>query len=83
MVPEAGTTVEGIIDLMYREDNGSLVIADFKTDISVSADQLAAYWRQLGTYATMIGRITGEDVSELVLIFFRSRGAEVLRRTRG
>ena len=75
--------MEGIIDLMYREDDGSLVIADFKTDISVSEEQLAAYWRQLGTYATMIGRITGEEVSELVLIFCRASGAEVLRRTRG
>ncbi|MCC3302150.1 UvrD-helicase domain-containing protein [Arthrobacter sp. zg-Y895] len=83
MVPETGHTVEGIIDLMYREEDGSLVVADFKTDISVSEDQLAAYWRQLGTYAKMIGRITGEEVSELVLIFCRASGAEVLRRTRG
>ncbi|MCQ1957001.1 UvrD-helicase domain-containing protein [Arthrobacter sp. zg-Y826] len=83
MVPEAGHTMEGIIDLMYREDDGSLVVADFKTDISVNEEQLAAYWRQLGTYAKMIGRITGEEVTELVLIFCRASGAEVLRRTRG
>lgn len=83
MVPEGDRTVEGIIDLMYREDDGSLVIADFKTDVSVGPDQLAAYWRQLGTYARMISRITGEAVSELVLIFCRAGGAEVLRRTRG
>ena len=83
MVPEADRTVEGIIDLMYREDDGSLVIADFKTDVSVSADQLAAYWRQLGTYARMMERITGEHVGELVLIFCRAGGAEALRRTRG
>ena len=83
VVPETGHTVEGIIDLMYREDDGTLVVADFKTDISVSEEQAAAYWRQLGTYAKMIGRITGEEVSELVLIFCRASGAEVLRRTRG
>lgn len=83
IVPETGHTVEGIIDLMYREDDGTLVIADFKTDISVGEEQLAAYWRQLGTYAKMIGRITGEEVSELILIFCRAGGAEVLRRKRG
>lgn len=83
MVPEAGRTVEGIIDLMYREYDGTLVVADFKTDVSVGQDQLAAYWRQLGTYATMISRITGEAVNELVLIFCRAGGAEVLRGTRG
>ncbi|MBO0907783.1 UvrD-helicase domain-containing protein [Arthrobacter sunyaminii] len=83
MVPEQDRTVEGIIDLMYREDDGSLVIADFKTDVSVGTEQLAAYWRQLGTYARMMERITGEHVGELVLIFCRAGGAEVLRRTRG
>ena len=59
------------------------MIADFKTDIAVSGERLAAYWRQLGTYAQMIGRITGEEVSELVLIFCRAGGAGVLRRTCG
>ncbi|MCQ1947563.1 exodeoxyribonuclease V subunit beta [Arthrobacter sp. zg-Y1116] len=81
VAPHGDQTLEGIIDLMYREDNGSLVIADFKTDVSVGAEQLAAYWRQLGTYALMIERITGEQVSELVLIFCRAGGAEVLQRT--
>ena len=81
MVPEAGRTVEGIIDLMYREDDGRLVIADFKTDVSAGQDELAAYWRQLGTYAQMIERITGEHVGELVLIFCRTGGAQVLHRT--
>ncbi|CEA09682.1 ATP-dependent helicase/nuclease subunit A [Arthrobacter saudimassiliensis] len=83
LVSEPGHTVEGIIDLMYREDDGSLVVADFKTDISVTEKQIAAYWRQLGTYAKMIGRITGQEVSQLVLIFCRAGGAEILRRTRG
>ena len=66
-----GVTVEGVVDLMYREDDGSLVIADFKTDISVQQETLAAYWRQLSTYAQMVERITGQTVSELVLIFCR------------
>lgn len=77
-----GVTLEGIIDLMYREDNGTLVIADFKTDISVTQEGLSSYWRQLSTYARMVERITGQTVSELVLIFCRAGEAEVMRRSR-
>lgn len=77
-----GMTLEGIIDLMYREDDGTLVIADFKTDISVTQETLAAYWRQLSTYAGMVERITGQKVSELVLIFCRAGEAEIRRQSR-
>jgi ATP-dependent helicase/nuclease subunit A len=75
-----GLTLEGIIDLMYREDNGTLVIADFKTDISATPDRLSSYWRQLSTYARMVERVTGQTVSELALIFCRTGDAEVLRQ---
>lgn len=77
-----GMTLEGIIDLMYREDNGTLVIADFKTDISVTQERLSSYWRQLSTYARIVERITGQTVSELVLIFCRAGEAEVLHQSR-
>lgn len=76
-----GVTLEGIIDLMYREDNGTLVIVDFKTDISVTQEGLSSYWRQLSTYARMVERITGQKVSELVLIFCRAGEAEVLQQS--
>ena len=72
--------LEGVIDLMYREDDGTLVIADFKTDKQPQEETIAAYWRQLETYAAMIQRITGQTVGELVLIFCRESGAEVRRR---
>ncbi|MDQ0617339.1 UvrD-helicase domain-containing protein [Arthrobacter globiformis] len=78
----SGMTLEGIIDLMYREDDGTLVIADFKTDISVTQETLAAYWRQLSTYAGMVERITGQKVNELVLIFCRTGDAEIRRQAR-
>jgi ATP-dependent helicase/nuclease subunit A len=82
VTPSNGMTLEGIIDLMYREDDGTLVIADFKTDISVTQETLAAYWRQLSTYAGMVERITGQEVSELVLIFCRAGNAEIRRQSR-
>ncbi|MFP5315112.1 MAG: UvrD-helicase domain-containing protein [Actinomycetes bacterium] len=80
VAPSGGVTVEGVIDLMYREDDGTLVIADFKTDKQPQEETIAAYWRQLETYAAMIQRITGQTVGELVLIFCRESGAEVRRR---
>ncbi|WP_426940054.1 UvrD-helicase domain-containing protein [Pseudarthrobacter sp. S6] len=82
VTPAASLTLEGIIDLMYREDDGTLVIADFKTDISITQERLAAYWRQLSTYARMVESITGQKVSELVLIFCRAGDAEIRRRPR-
>ncbi|MGM0930085.1 MAG: UvrD-helicase domain-containing protein [Actinomycetota bacterium] len=78
--PSGSMTVEGIIDLMYRKDDGTLVIADFKTDLGVSQERLASYWNQLTRYAVMINTITGQMVSELVLIFCRSGEADVRRR---
>ena len=82
VTPHNGMTLEGIIDLMYREDDETLVIADFKTDISVTQETLAAYWRQLSTYAGMVEGITGQKVSELVLIFCRTGDAEIRRQAR-
>jgi ATP-dependent helicase/nuclease subunit A len=67
---------------MYREDNGTLVIVDFKTDIHVPQERLGSYWRQLSTYARMVERITGQTVSELVLIFCRAGEAGVMRQSR-
>ncbi|EMY35413.1 ATP-dependent exoDNAse [Arthrobacter crystallopoietes BAB-32] len=78
--PSGSMTVEGIIDLMYRKDDGKLVIADFKTDLGVTEERLAAYWNQLTTYAAMINKITGEKVSDLALIFCRSSEADVRKR---
>lgn len=74
------TIVEGVIDLMYREDDGSLVIADFTTDKVLSDETLAGYWRQLAQYADMIQRITDQAESEVVLIFCRVGGVDVRRR---
>lgn len=82
VTPNNGMTLEGIIDLMYREDDGTLVIVDFKTDIRVAQETLGAYWRQLSTYAGMVERITGQKVSELVLIFCRAGDAEIRRQSR-
>ncbi|TFD51084.1 ATP-dependent DNA helicase [Cryobacterium sp. Hh7] len=75
-----GTVFESIADLVYREDDDSLVIVDFKTNIGLSAEQMDAYWHQLASYADFIHRATGQTVSEVVLVFCRSDPAQVFRR---
>lgn len=60
--------LEGVADLVYREDNGSLVIVDFKTNQELSQKKLDEYWAQLTAYANILHRVTGEPVAKLVLI---------------
>ncbi|MEA9987065.1 UvrD-helicase domain-containing protein [Subtercola sp. RTI3] len=78
--PHDDLVIEGVVDLLYREDDDSLVIVDFKTDISVLDDNIEAYWRQLSTYANLIQDASGEIVSGLALVFCRSHPAQVFRR---
>ncbi|MDN5765563.1 MAG: UvrD-helicase domain-containing protein [Humibacillus sp.] len=75
-----GILVEGYIDLLYREDDGSLVIVDYKTD-DVPASALparAAFYRpQLRTYEELL-RSAGLTVSSSVLLFTTPTGATCL-----
>lgn len=82
MSPNETIVVEGIADLVYREDDGSLVIVDYKTDVGVTATTLEAYWTQLSVYADLLARATGETVSRVVLVFARPVSAGVLERRR-
>ena len=82
MSPEESIVVEGIADLVYREDDGSLVIVDYKTDVGVTAETLEAYWIQLSVYADLLTRATGEQVSQVELVFARRDAAVVLARIR-
>jgi hypothetical protein len=62
MVQEDGTILEGLVDLIYREDDGSLVIVDYKTDDvpdpAIPA-RVAYYAPQLTAYADIVGAATG------------------------
>lgn len=62
--------VQGVIDLFFTDENGSLVLCDYKTDRlsraelsdpSLAAKKLAAaHSEQLGYYCAALGRITGK-----------------------
>ena len=66
--------MEGRVDLIYRLGDGSLGIADLKTDRSFdrSIDEMAEpYIPQLGAYAYAVQKATGIPVSEASLLFSR------------
>ncbi|MDQ3538691.1 MAG: PD-(D/E)XK nuclease family protein, partial [Actinomycetota bacterium] len=69
-------TLEGYIDLLYRTDEG-LVVVDYKTASSTrDLDQrVNAYRAQGGAYAVAVEQATGERVSRVVFVFLTSDGA--------
>jgi ATP-dependent exoDNAse (exonuclease V) beta subunit len=85
--PADPPVLEGIIDLIFEEPSGGLVIIDYKTDGVRDAggdtgdgkEQLAKaaapYIPQLGAYALATEQATGRRVSEAIIVF-ASRAAE-------
>ena len=67
--------LDGIIDLIFEDCSGALVVVDFKTDRVPETGSLEAaatpYVPQLGAYAEAVRRATGRDVSEAWLVFSR------------
>ncbi|RYC05655.1 UvrD-helicase domain-containing protein [Nocardioides zhouii] len=72
-----GVLVEGIIDLIYEEDDKSLVVVDYKTDVvrpDTLTDKVAFYTPQLRAYRDMLTAATGRDVKTL-LLFLHPEGS--------
>jgi len=82
-VPVDGLTLEGYIDLMYRDvaapDGAALVVVDYKTDAIDGAATLAArmshYRVQGAAYAVAVAAATGERVDRCVFVFLTPDGA--------
>jgi ATP-dependent helicase/nuclease subunit A len=76
-VPFDGITLEGYVDLVFRDDDG-LVVVDYKTD-SVDAEtrsvRIAHYRIQAAAYALAVAEATGEPVVRAVLCFLDPSGA--------
>lgn len=70
--------LEGYIDLLYRDDDG-LVIVDYKTDAWRNEDDLndkvERYAVQLGAYADAVSTAVGEPVVRSLLVFAAGNGA--------
>ena len=72
--PARCTLLQGSVDCFFEEDGG-LVVVDYKTDRVAGEEQLAAraesYRIQLDTYAYALRRIFGLPVRERILYFLR------------
>jgi ATP-dependent helicase/nuclease subunit A len=65
-----GTILEGYVDLIYREEDGSLTVVDYKTDAvpaGAIASRVAYYTPQLDAYRECLTASTGEAVSTTLL----------------
>jgi ATP-dependent helicase/nuclease subunit A len=70
-----GRLLEGYIDLLYRDDDG-LVVVDYKT-ASTAADldeRVGAYRAQGGAYALAVEGATGQRVTRVVFVFLTPDG---------
>ena len=72
-----GTVLEGIVDLMYRDERGHVVIVDYKTD-AVPAGALPArvefYRPQVRAYRQAVEAATGAQ-TRAVLLFLNPGGS--------
>jgi ATP-dependent helicase/nuclease subunit A len=79
--PVGGTVLEGFIDLLFEEE-GALVVVDYKTDVLQSAAEIAEraghYRVQAGAYALAVQEATGRRVKEVVLLFLQPRQEVVM-----
>lgn len=67
---ENRTTVQGVADCIFEEENG-IVIVDYKTDRIFSEETLRERYRvQLGLYGRLIGKALGRPVKECLLYSF-------------
>ncbi len=67
---EETVLVQGIIDV-YFEENGSLVVADYKTDVVEREEELVQRYKvQLDYYAEALETLTGKSVKEKVIYAF-------------
>ncbi|MGH1565739.1 UvrD-helicase domain-containing protein [Mumia sp. DW29H23] len=77
-VAEDGTVIEGFVDLIYREDDRSLRVVDYKTD-DIPREALAArtvfYQPQVAAYEACLREATGTPVSTALLFLGVGREA--------
>ena len=78
MVQKDGTVLEGFVDLIYREDDGSLVIVDYKTDDATDAalpSRVGYYGPQLNAYRTIVETAIDGPTAAPILVFARESSA--------
>ena len=76
----ATVAVDGVVDLVVEESDGSLSVIDYKTDVSVTVATVDEYLLQLCAYAELLGTTTGKTVSRIELVFCRGPRPTVVMR---
>ncbi|MEX2205111.1 MAG: UvrD-helicase domain-containing protein [Myxococcota bacterium] len=77
---ESGVAWSGTIDLLYRDPDGRLVVADYKSDREPDDERRARYRTQLSIYARGVMRIFPDEPEPLLeLIWLREGRRERLR----
>ncbi|KAA0918204.1 exodeoxyribonuclease V subunit beta [Dietzia sp. ANT_WB102] len=79
----ATVAVDGVVDLVVEEADGSLSIVDYKTDVAVTTDTVDEYLLQLCAYAELLGSTTNRPVSRIELVFCRGVRPTVVARELG
>lgn len=63
--------IQGVIDV-YFEENGELIVADYKTDrVEDGKELVEKYRKQLEYYARALEQLTGKRVKEKIIYSFR------------
>jgi ATP-dependent helicase/nuclease subunit A len=76
MIQDDGAVLEGFVDLAYREDDGSIVVVDYKTDAIPSAAvaaRTAFYAPQMAAYRQLLQSAARTSVRSR-LLFVHGRG---------
>ena len=69
--------LQGIIDVLFEEENGDYILLDYKTDRGISADTARTrYQFQIDLYCDAVETILGKEVKERYL-FLLNTGREV------
>ena len=57
--------LQGIIDVLFEEENGTYILLDYKTDRKISADRARArYQFQINLYSEAVTAILGKPIAE-------------------
>ena len=73
-----GTVLEGYIDLVYRDDDGTLAIVDYKTDAVPSAalpSRITYYKPQMDAYREALDAATGSSSTATLVFLHPTRAA--------
>ena len=75
-IPAGGGSLQGFVDLLFEED-GELVVVDYKTDdVQAGAETALARYRMQGAaYALALQKATGQRVKEVIFLFPRPEPA--------